>query len=303
LCDKISAHLKNKKIIQSLIGHSNLSFYLECLGTLLDNSADQINLLLHGDGTLTDNDSELIDSKLGKACCLINSNESKETTLDQLVGYSNCQHFRKESIWGIEFFDPLFSRPNDQISFYLDADIMFTRPFSGLFKPSIVEGGAVFLSDKQWDAYCLRPWHLIGSRQCPKIVRGITTALVCWDKKVIDWDYLEWFLGQTNFHTIPEWVLPTAQAGLATLCRAKTVSHEQLPNLYPKTQITSDAFGVHLLGSYRKDWLPRIKEHQLQMNDDTKPIVAKFEACQNRGVAKYALNQGKRWINTRLNRW
>ena len=31
-------------------------------------------------------------------------------------------------------------------------------------------------------------------RKKPKIVRGITTGLVCWDKSVIDWDYLEWFL-------------------------------------------------------------------------------------------------------------
>ena len=300
---KIPAHLNNKKIIQSLIGHSNLPFYLECLVSMLDYSVDQIDLLLHSDGTLTDNDSELIDSKLGKNYSLLNSIDSKETTLDRLVGYSNCQHFRKESIWGIEFFDPLFSRPNDQISFYLDADILFTRPFSGLFDPSVVKGGAVFLSDKQWDAYCLRPWHLIGKNKCPKIVQGITTALVCWDKRVIDWDYLEWFLGQTNFHAIPEWVLPSAQAGLATFCQAKTVSHEQLPNLYPNAKITSDAFGVHLLGSYRKDWLPRIKEHQLQMDDDQKPIIADFEPCQNRGVAQYALNQGKRWINTRLNRW
>ena len=161
----------------------------------------------------------------------------------------------------------------------------------------------MFLSDKQWDAYCLRPWHLIGKNECPKIVQGITTALVCWDKRVIDWDYLEWFLGETNFHAIPEWVLPTAQAGLATRCQAKTVCHKQLPNLYPNAQITSEAFGAHLLGSYRKDWLPRIKKHQLQMDDDQKPIIADFEPCQNRGVAQYALNQGKRWINTRLNRW
>ena len=39
----------------------------------------------------------------------------------------------------------------------------------------------------------------------------------------MDWDYLEWFLDQTKFHRIPEWVLPTAQAGLARRCKAKVV--------------------------------------------------------------------------------
>lgn len=295
--------MKNSKIIQSLIGHSKLPFYLECLSSMVSYSIDEIDLLLHSDGSLEEEDKELIYSKLGKTCNLVCSKESKENTLDQLVGYSNCQHLRKESIWAIEFFDPLFSRPNDKISFYLDADVMFIKPFSGLFDPSVVEGGAIFLSDKQWDAYCLRPWHLIGNRKCPKIVKGITTALVCWDKRVIDWDYLEWFLGQTNFHSIPEWVLPTAQAGLATRCQAKTVCYKQLPNLYPNAQITSDAFGVHLLGSYREDWLLKVEDCKIQINDDPKPIIASFEPCQNRGVAQYALNQAKRWINTRLNKW
>ncbi len=295
--------MKKNKIIQSLVGHSNLPFYLDCLSSIGDCSLDKINLLLHNDGTLRDDDIELIYSKLGNNCHLVNPNESIEITLDQLVGYSNCQHFRKESIWGIEFFDPIFSQSDDPISFYLDADIMFLKPFSGLFDSSVVEGGAVFLHDKQWDAYCLRPWHLMARSKCPKVVEGITTALVFWDKNVIDWDYLEWFLGQTNFHAIPEWVLPTAQAGLATRCKAKAVSCKQLPNLYPNAQITPEAFGVHLLGSYRKNWLPKIERLHLHKNNTTKPIIANFKPCKNRGVAQYALNQAKRWVNTRLNKW
>lgn len=291
------------ELVQTLIGTKNLSFYTTCIQSLLNNSRDPLNLLIHTDGTLTDEDKVALTSMSEVDITFNNFKQSRLSTLDYLQGRPNCQKFRKESIWGIEFFDPLFANPKDHISFYLDADILFLRPFSGLFDPSVVKGGAVFLSDKQWDAYCLRPWHLIGKNECPKIVQGITTALVCWDKRVIDWDYLEWFLGETNFHAIPEWVLPTAQAGLATRCQAKTVCHKQLPNLYPNAQITSEAFGAHLLGSYRKDWLPRIKKHQLQMDDDQKPIIADFEPCQNRGVAQYALNQGKRWINTRLNRW
>ena len=48
--------------------------------------------------------------------------------------------------------------------------------------------------------------------------------------------------------------MPTAQAGLAHRCEAKTISPRQIPNLYPNAQIHEDTFGVHLLGSYRKEW-------------------------------------------------
>ena len=91
------------------------------------------------------------------------------------------------------------------------------------------------------------------------VVKGITTALVCWDKSAIDWDFLEWFLGQVRYHKIPEWVMPTAQAALAAQCDAKTVQPSQIVNMYPNAEITKNTFGLHLLGSYREKWLSNLE--------------------------------------------
>ena len=58
--------------------------------------------------------------------------EAKQTTLDQL----SVGHIAKRSgkiPLGIEFFDHLFANPSDPISYYVDTDILFLRPFSGLF--------------------------------------------------------------------------------------------------------------------------------------------------------------------------
>ena len=62
---------------------------------------------------------------------------------------------------------------------------------------------------------CLLFETLAYSRPKAEIVEGLPQDLVFWDKAVIDWDYLEWFLGAHHFHHIPEWIIPTAQAGLA----------------------------------------------------------------------------------------
>ena len=97
------------------------------------------------------------------------------------------------------------------------------------------------------------------SENKPQVVKGITTGLVFWDKTAIDWDYLEWFLGENISTKIPEWIMPTAQAGLANRCEAKTISPRHLPNLYPNAQIHEDTFGVHLLGSYRKEWMEKLE--------------------------------------------
>ena len=294
----------NKIIVQSLIGRNQLPFYLRCLNSLLKYCGDPIELHLHTDKFFPEEGKDSIREQLSPHQAVISdSGHNTDRILDLLEGRPNCQKFRKESIWGIEFFDPLFVSPMDPISFYLDADILFLRPFSGLFDRSQTEGGAVFLKDTQWDAYCFRPWSLLGLGKKPEVVKGITTGLVFWDKRAIDWDYLEWFLGASYMHKIPEWIMPTAQAGLANRCNAKTVCPNQITNLYPNAQIHEDTFGVHLLGSYRKDWIEKLAQEGNHSNQNDHITTTRFEACRTQDIIGYSWKQMKRWKNTRLNLW
>jgi hypothetical protein len=256
-------------------------------------------LQLHSDGSLSQEDKDSIHDRLdGTRVTITDSMENRNLVLDCLQGRPNCQRVRKNSIWGIEFFDPLFALPEDPISYYLDADILFLRPFSGLFDREQVKNGAVFLKDTQWDAYCFRPWQMLTGKSKPQAVKGITTGLVFWDKSVIDWDYIEWFLGEHRLHQIPEWIIPTAQAGLALRCEAKTISQRYLPNLYPNAQIHNDTIGVHLLGSYRKQWMEK-----LEAKENVPTITPSFEKCVSQNIFGYSLRQMRRWKNTRLNLW
>ena len=270
---------------------------------MVKNSTDDINLLIHTDGSLSERDETSLCLKFGSCVNVSNFGRSKECVLDHLKARPNCQKVRKDSIWGIEFFDPIFAFTEDPISFYLDADILFLRPFSRLFDRKQVKNGAIFLKDTQWDAYCFRPWQILTERKKLQAVKGITTGLVFWDKSVIDWDYLEWFLGEHRLHQIPEWIMPTAQAGLAHRCDAKTISPRYLPNLYPNAQIHNDTLGVHLLGSYRKQWMEKL---EARVNDQTEnvPIMTpSFEKCVSQNIFGYSLRQMRRWKNTRLNLW
>jgi hypothetical protein len=293
-----------KIIVQSLIGGSQLPFYLRCLKSLLAFCKDPIDLQLHSDDSLSQEDKDSIHAELDATIITITeSSQNTSRVLDCLQGRPNCQKFRKESIWGIEFFDPLFANPSAPISYYLDADILFLRPFSGLFDHSQTEGGAVFLKDTQWDAYCFRPWSLLGLGKKLEVVKGITTGLVFWDKRAIDWDYLEWFLGAYYMHKIPEWIMPTAQAGLANRCNAKTVCPNQITNLYPNAQICENTFGVHLLGSYRKDWIEKLAQEGNHPNQNDRITTTRFEDCRTQDIFGYSWKQMKRWTNTRLNLW
>jgi len=296
--------LRKTITVQTLIGINQLDFYLKCIDSLFLYSEEEIILHFHTDGTILEKQKDLIISHFSNwSVKFTDFNRNKEVVLDALSGKPNCQRFRKDSIWGIEFFDPLFSNPNEKISFFLDADILFLRPFTGLFDRSQVKDGAVFIKDTQWDAYCIRPWHLIVNRKKPDLVEGITTGLVFWDKSAIDWDYLEWFLGASNLHKIPEWIMPTAQAGLANRCNAKTICPKQITNLYPNAEINDDTLGVHLLGSYRKDWIEKLAKEGNHQNQNDHITTTRFEVCRTQNIIGYSWKQMKRWKNTRLNLW
>ena len=291
-------------IVQSLIGWSQLPFYLRCLKSLVTFCQDRIDLQLHTDGSLSQEDKDFIHCELdGTMVTITDSYGNTSRVLDCLQGRPNCQKVRTDSIWGIEFFDPIFAFPEDPISFYLDADILFIRPFSGLFDRKQVKNGAIFLKDIQWDSYCFRPWQMLTERKKLQAVKGITTGLVFWDKSVIDWDYLEWFLGEHRLHQIPEWIMPTAQAGLAHRCDAKTISPRYIPNLYPNAQIHNDTFGVHLLGSYRKQWIEKLETRENNQTENLPTILPSFEKCVSQNIFGYSLRQIRRWKNTRLNIW
>ena len=293
-----------KIIVQSLIGESQLPFYLRCLKSLIAFCQDRIELQLLTDGTLSQEGKDYIHSELdGSIVTITDSSETSSRVLDCLHGRPNCQKFRKDSIWGIEFFDPVFAFPEDPISFYLDADILFLRPFLGLYDRNQVKGGAIFLKDTRWDAYCFRPWQMLTGKKKTQAVKGITTGLVFWDKAAIDWDYLEWFLGEHRLHQIPEWIMPTAQAGLAHRCDAKTISPRYLPNLYPNAHIHNDTFGVHLLGSYRKQWLEKLEARENNQTGNVPIMTPSFEKCVSQNIFGYSLRQMRRWKNTRLNLW
>jgi len=293
-----------KIIVQALIGGSQLPFYIRCLKSLITFCQDRIELQLHSDGSLSQEDKDSILDRLdGTRVTITDSMENRNLVLDCLQARPNCQKLRKDSIWGIEFFDPIFAFPEDPISFYLDADILFLRAFSGLFDRNQVKGGAVFLKDTQWDAYCYRPWQILTNKKRPQVVKGITTGLVFWDKTAIDWDYLEWFLGEHQLHQIPEWIMPTAQAGLAHRCDAKTISPRHITNLYPNAQVHNDTFGVHLLGSYRKQWMEKLEARENNNVENLQTIAPSFERCISQNVFGYSLRQMRRWKNTRLNLW
>mgnify|MGYP004164637753 CR=1 FL=1 len=87
----------SRLLVQSLIGRKNLSFYLECLKSLTSMCHEEINLLLHTDGSLDKSDIAFALNQFEvPSVSFRDTEEAKQTTLDHLEGRPNCQKLRQE---------------------------------------------------------------------------------------------------------------------------------------------------------------------------------------------------------------
>src|SRR5436190_6274625 len=118
-------------VVASLVGGRQMQFALPCLESLLTYSADAIALRIHDDGTLTAGDQALIGEHLGAT--VVTREEADGFVEPLLRRYPRLSGFRRQNPLALKLIDvALFEA--DLIRF-CDADILFRRPFSGLFCP------------------------------------------------------------------------------------------------------------------------------------------------------------------------
>ncbi|MFH1402765.1 MAG: hypothetical protein ABIH11_00675 [Candidatus Altiarchaeota archaeon] len=165
--------MKDGREVHTLICHKHVNVGLKCLDSLLRFSQDPLKLVIHDDGTLTDKDAEEVKSKLDNAM-LIRRDEADEKVKPMLANHPHCMKLREVNPLSLKLMDgPLLSNGDYA---YCDADVLFTRPFTGLFKWPDEKTSMVFMKDSI-DSYVLKLRHVIGSGRM-RILSKINTGLI-----------------------------------------------------------------------------------------------------------------------------
>jgi hypothetical protein len=188
--------------VSSLLGHRQLETALVCLGSLVRNSAEPLALRLHDDGTLTGPDRERLEAELGEIC-FVSREEAHDRVAGLLAGRPALRAYRRDHPLALKLIDAVLFGGEELA--YCDSDILFLRPFSGLFRQ-----GSVFMCDRQ-NAYSLRSWHLLAYRRLRLPVR-VNSGIVVYRTDAYDPDLLEWFLSRPELLFAPVWVEQTAWA-------------------------------------------------------------------------------------------
>jgi hypothetical protein len=270
---------------------------IHCLNSAVQLSTDPVQVVIHEDGSLTLEDREKLTSGL-PGVRILDRQVADERMAERLAAYPNARSFRDGSVWGLKLLDVVLAEPG--LCFYLDSDIRFFRPFRGLFVDASTRGRCVFLRDTVWQAYSIRPWHLLDQRGL-RVASGINSGLTLCDPQVFDLGFVDWFLGQLDWRVIPAWTEPTCWAALALRADGQAVDPEQVTNLYPSAKVTEQTLGAHFLSAYRSQWQSLLG----QPIGDTKARATdlRFQPLRPLTTAGLAINQFKRKLqNTVLRR-
>jgi hypothetical protein len=280
--------------LRTLLCHRDVDLAIHCLRSAVQFSSDPFQVVIHEDGSLTSEDHDKLSDAL-PGCRILDRDVADDLMADRLAGYPNAMTFREGSVWGLKLLDVVLAEPG--LCFYLDSDIRFFQPFCGLFVDSATKGRCVFLRDTVWEAYSIRPWHLLDRRGL-RVASGINTGLSLCDPDVFDLAFVDWFLGQLDWRVIPAWTEPTCWAALALRADGQAVVPEQLTNLYPSAKVSKKTLGAHFLSAYRSQWKDLLDQPIVESH--APPVEVHFQALNPLSPAGLAVNQMKRKIQNTI---
>jgi len=114
-----------KTEVHSLICHRYLNMSLTAIKSLL-RFHSSLAVILHDDGSLTDDDTILLRSHI-KGVCIISKADADEKIFAMLQKYPNCRKYRGNLINSLQLFDfALLSNTGKIIA--MDSDVLFFQP-------------------------------------------------------------------------------------------------------------------------------------------------------------------------------
>ncbi len=181
-----------------------------CLASLRRTSVDAIEIVVLGDGSLGDPERDALARSV-EGVSFVSSRDADDRVQQALLRHPACRSYRDSHVLARKLLDVALLGQGPDI-LYCDADILFLRPFEGLFeRPDGVD--ALFQADSQ-EAYSLRSWDFLRHPGL-RLRSRVNTGIVVFRRDAFDLDLVEWFLSQPARQRSPEWLEQTAWALLA----------------------------------------------------------------------------------------
>lgn len=203
-----------------LLGSAHVEMALDCLGSLAAYCVEPLRFRIHDDGTLTAEGRERLGKRLG-AVSFLSRAEADERLAGEIARRPALARFRSTNPLALKLIDVPLLAEGDGL-FYCDSDVLFRRPFRGLFRAT---AEALFMSDVD-HAYSVRSWQLLVHRRL-RLPRRVNTGIVCFPRARYDLDLVDWYLAQPGFQHPSVWAEQTAWALLGARAGCRRIDPQQ----------------------------------------------------------------------------
>ena len=266
--------------VASIVGHRQVEMAVLCLGSLLRYSAEELALRLHDDGSLTAADRERLAAGL-RDPEVVSRAEADERTEVFLARHPALRAFRRGNVMALKLIDAMLYA-GDELA-YCDSDILFLRPFSGLYHLRETAAGAMFMSDRQ-NAYSIRSWHLLrypGLRLPRRLNAGITAFRAAG----FDLDLLEWYVSRPELQFAPVWMEQTAWGLLAGRVGCRLLDPDQVAIPVPGEPAPEGIVALHFVSPVRSLLAGYAGRSEVEVREPVAFRSAPARRCRAAGLA------------------
>ena len=280
--------------VATLVGHRDAAMAVTCLGSLRDGCRQPLRFRVHDDGSLTASDKAQLSARLG-AVEFVDRREADAEMAARLAKYPFCRQMRERHILGLKLFDVPLLCGEKEIAF-CDSDILFLRPFEGLFAWPDDRTGCLFMQDWQ-EAYAVRPWHLLPGSGL-RLPRQFNSGLFFLRTDCYDLAVIEELLARDYavFQRLAQWLEQTCWGQLALRAGGRFWSRRQICAVRFPEMLTDELVAGHFTSSVR-GLLPMAQE---KVRLDRAPVRITTEAMARLGAWRLGRETLDRFHRTRF---
>jgi hypothetical protein len=237
--------------VHNLVCHRDVSIALICLKSLLATSQEKLQIIVHNDGSLTDEDQTLIRAQLPNSTLMSRDQADRELAI-VLDGLPTLRKARLKLPHLLKVLDvPMLCR-SDNVCF-VDSDVFFLRAHRGLFEISKARSVcARFMFDiRTCQGFRLKDFWPLGP---VSPIARLNSGLFCIKRNVIDFDWVEAVCSRVGLSQILQhrsWFEQGLWAAIAGRIGCEMIDRSQIATAEIASQIPQDPIALHFITPVR----------------------------------------------------
>jgi len=237
--------------VHNLVCHRDVSIALICLKSLLATSQEKLQIIVHDDGSLTDEDQTFIRAQLPNST-LVSRDQADHELAIVLDGLPTLRKARLTLAHLLKALDvPMLCR-SDNVCF-VDSDVLFLRAHRGLFEISKTRSAcARFMLDiRTCHGFRLKDFWPRGP---VSPIARLNSGLFCIRRNVIDFDWVEAVCSRVGLPQILQhrsWFEQGLWAAIAGRVGCEMIDRSQIATAEVASQIPQDPIALHFITPVR----------------------------------------------------